>query len=182
MAGREDEAQAIVADVIVEGGREIRLGMLLPGQELGTELLMLAVQQLAAAKLVDGAPLRGGHQPGARVVGNARLGPPLERGDQRVLRQVLRQADVARHAREPGDEPGRLDAPYRVDGAVRVGRRFRHPTSIWRKRSTASLGPKSSSSNSWRTSISPSLPSRAGLGKRRAHSMASSFDFTWMMV
>src|SRR5207302_1639382 len=55
MAGREDEAQAIVADVIVEGGREIRLGMLLPGQQLGTELLMLAVQQLAAAKLVDGA-------------------------------------------------------------------------------------------------------------------------------
>src|SRR5438477_329367 len=65
MAGREDEAQAIVADVIVEGGREIRLGMLLPGQQLGTELLMLAVQQLAAAKLVDGAPLRGGHEPGA---------------------------------------------------------------------------------------------------------------------
>src|SRR5213083_2609193 len=77
MAGREDEAQAIVADVIVEGGREIRLGMLLPGQQLGTELLMLAVQQLAAAKLVDGAPLRGGHEPGAGVVGNARLGPAL---------------------------------------------------------------------------------------------------------
>src|SRR2546422_564423 len=57
-----------------------------------------------------------------------------------------------------------------------------HPTSILRKRSTASLGPKSSSSNSWRISISPSLSSRAGLGKRRAHSIASSFDFTWIMV
>jgi len=138
MAGREDEAQAIVADVIVECGRELRLGMLLPGQELGTELLMLAVQQLAAAKLVDGAPLRGGHQPGARVVGNARLGPPLERGDQRVLRQVLRQADVARQAREPGDEPGRLDAPHRVDGAMRVGRRHRL-ASFWAMRALTSF-------------------------------------------
>ena len=86
---------------------------------------MLAVQQLAAAKLVDGAPLRGGHEPGAGVVGNARLGPALERGDECVLRQVLRQADITGHAREPGDELGRLDAPHRVDGAVGIGRRHR---------------------------------------------------------
>src|SRR5271165_4819823 len=39
------------------------------------------------------------------------------------------------------------------------------PTPILRKRSTASLVGKSSSSNSCRTSISPSLPSTAGLGK-----------------
>src|SRR5918992_6187856 len=37
------------------------------------------------------------------------------------------------------------------------------PTPITRKRSTASLRPKSSSSNSWRTSISPSLLSTAGV-------------------
>lgn len=39
-------------------------------------------------------------------------------------------------------------------------------------RSTASLAPKSSSSNTWRTSISPSWK-----GTRRAHSSASSLDF-----
>ena len=64
-----------------------------------------------------------GHQPRAGIVGHARLRPLLERGDQRVLRQLLGEADVAHHAREPGDQLGRLDAPDRVDRAVYVGGR-----------------------------------------------------------
>src|SRR6184192_3079195 len=71
---------------------------------------------------------------------------------------------------------------HRPEVGVHRGEFLLHAMSILRKRSTASLSPKSSSSNSWRTSISPSLPSRAGLGKRRAHSIASSLDFTWMSV
>ena len=51
-----------------------------------------------------------------------------------------------------------------------------------RKRSTASLGPKSSSSYNWRSSISASAPSPTGLGKRLVHSSGSSRDFTWMIV
>lgn len=51
-----------------------------------------------------------------------------------------------------------------------------------RKRSIASLGPRSSSSYSWRTSISASAPSPTGLGKRLVHSSASSRDFTCMIV
>jgi len=51
-------------------------------------------------------------------------------------------------------------------------------SSIPRKRSTASLGSKSSSSNNWRISISPSASSPKGEGKRLAHSSASSLDFT----
>src|SRR5581483_1330415 len=51
----------------------------------------------------------------------ARGGPGFERGEKRVLRQLLGQADVAREAREAGDDPGRLDAPDRVDGAMGVG-------------------------------------------------------------
>ena len=50
--------------------------------------------------------LRRGHEPGARVVRDARLRPLLERGDERVLREILGQADVAHDAREAGDEPG----------------------------------------------------------------------------
>src|SRR5207244_13032830 len=46
--------------------------------------------------------------------------------------------------------------------------RLTHARSSLRKRSTASLGPKSSSSYSWRTSISPSV--RSALVKRRAYS------------
>ncbi len=49
---------------------------------------------------------------------------------------------------------------------------------ISRNRSSVSLGPNSSSSYSRRTSISASLPSPAGLGKRLVHSSASSGDFT----
>ena len=64
--------------------------------------------------------LRGGHEPGARVVRDARLRPLLERGDQRVLRELFGQADVAHDPRQAGDEPGRLDPPDRVDRAMGV--------------------------------------------------------------
>ena len=69
---------------------------------------------------------RRGHQPGARVAGNARLRPLLERRDQRILCEVFRDPDVANDAREAGDEPGRLDSPDRVDGAMGIGSRHRH--------------------------------------------------------
>src|SRR5262249_41127204 len=46
--------------------------------------------------------------------------------------------------------------------------------------STAALRSKSSSSKSWRISISPSLPSPCGPGARFAQPIASSFDFTWI--
>ena len=67
--------------------------------------------------------LRGGHEPGARVVRDARLRPLLERGDESVLRELLGEADVAHDPREAGDEPGRLDPPDRVDRAMGVGSR-----------------------------------------------------------
>ena len=69
--------------------------------------------------------LRGGHEPGARIVRDARLGPALERGDERVVRQVLGETDVAGDAREPGDELGGLDPPHGIDRAVRIGLRHR---------------------------------------------------------
>ena len=68
--------------------------------------------------MVDRPVLGGGHQPGTRVARHARLGPLLERGDERILREILGQADVAHDPRQPGDEPRRFDPPDRVDGAV----------------------------------------------------------------
>ena len=50
MAGREHEAQEVVADVVVERGVEIRRGRLLLGLELATELLVLALEQLVPAQ------------------------------------------------------------------------------------------------------------------------------------
>ena len=84
---------------------------------------MLALEQRVAAEEVDRAVLGGGHQPGARVVRDARLRPLLERGDESILRELLGEADVAHHPREPGDESGRLDPPDGVDRAMCVGSR-----------------------------------------------------------
>jgi hypothetical protein len=59
------------------------------------ELVLLACVQRRLAQPVKRTVLGGGHQPSARVVGHAGLGPVFERGDQRVLRQLFGQADVA---------------------------------------------------------------------------------------
>src|SRR6266849_1918323 len=79
MTGDEHKAQQVVTDVIVKRGFEIRHECLLPGIELTTKLLVLALEELAAAKEINGAMLGGGHEPGARVLRDARLRPLLER-------------------------------------------------------------------------------------------------------
>ncbi len=123
MTGGEDEAQQVVAHVIVERGVEIRHGHLLLRFELAAELLVLALEPLVSAEEIDGAMFRRGHEPGARVVRDARLRPLLERGDKSILRQLFGKADIAHDPRETGDEPGRFDPPDRVDGAMYVGSR-----------------------------------------------------------
>ena len=99
------------------------LGPLLPGLDLAAESLVLAFEQLVAAQVVDGAMLRGGHEPGARVVRDADCRPLLERGDEGILREFLGKTDVAHDPRETGDDPSRLDPPDRVDRAMCIGSR-----------------------------------------------------------
>ena len=195
MTGREHEAQEVVADVVVDRGVDIGLAHLLTYLELATQLLLLALEPRRSAQSVDRAVLCGGHEPGARVVRDARLRPLLECGDEGLLREVLGQADVADDPRETGDEPGRLDPPDRVDRAMGIGGRHGQRPCQWRRaanysfaaacsrmRSSWSLSsgvsssPKSAASNTWRISISASPSS--GLGQRLTHSIASSLDFT----
>ena len=73
MAGREDEAQQVVADVVVERRLQLRRRQPLPGLQLAAELLVLALGQLPPAQPVDGPVLGRGHEPGAGVVRDARL-------------------------------------------------------------------------------------------------------------
>ena len=68
------------------------------------------------------------HAPGLSGTPVAR--PLLERGDQRVLGQLLGQADVAHDPRQPGDEPRRLDPPDRLDRAVDIAGLRRHRYSL----------------------------------------------------
>src|SRR6185437_13217906 len=123
MTGREHEAQKVVAHVIVDRGVKIRYGHLLLDLKLVADLLMLALQPLVTAQEVDGTMFRGGHQPSARIVRDARLGPLLKRGDESILRELLGEANVAHDAREASDEPRRLDPPDRVDYAMCIGSR-----------------------------------------------------------
>src|SRR5260370_42252063 len=89
---------------------------------------MLALERLIPAKVMDRAVLRGGHEPGAWVVREARLRPLFEGSDESVLRQLLGKADVAHDARQTGDDPGRLNPPDRIDGSVCMGSRHGYPS------------------------------------------------------
>ena len=122
MAGNEDQPQQIVADRIVERVIEVRRMGILVDRQLAADLLVLALEHLVAAQMVEGAPPGGRHQPGARPLRHALARPLPERRDQRLLRELLRQADIADDARQPGNELRLLDAPDSVDRAMDGGR------------------------------------------------------------
>src|ERR1700733_4505363 len=105
MAGHENEPQQVVADVIVHCGFQTSHGGLLPGIDFASEFLVFTVKKFLSAEGIDGAMLRRGHEPGARIIRDARLWPTFESGDECVLCQIFRQTDVTHHARESGDEP-----------------------------------------------------------------------------
>jgi hypothetical protein len=72
----------------------------------------------AAAEEIDGAAFGGCGEPGRWIIGDARLRPLFEGGDECLLREVFGEADVTGEARESGDDVRRLDAPYGFDGAM----------------------------------------------------------------
>ena len=102
----------------VDRGLDVERG---PVVELAADLLVLVAGQRRVAHLIDRAPLADGHQPRAGISRNAGLGPPFQRGDERVVREILGGADVAGDPREPGDQPGGFNSPDGVDGAVDRG-------------------------------------------------------------
>src|SRR5713226_494293 len=122
MAGGEDEAQEIVADVVVDCCVEIRHGLFL-SLKLATEFLVLALEPRVSAEVIDGTMLGSGHKPGAWIVWDARLRPLLESSDESILCEILGSTDVAHDPRETGNEPRRLDSPDCVDGAMCIGGR-----------------------------------------------------------
>jgi hypothetical protein len=123
MTGGENEAQEVVADILVDRGIEIRRALSSTDLDLATQLLMLAFGELAPAKEIESAVLRRGHEPGARVVRDARCRPALKRGEECLLRQLLGQTNVAQDPGQAGDELRRFDPPDRVDRAMRIGGR-----------------------------------------------------------
>jgi|GEM_PF-2457739 len=115
VARREHEPQQVVGDRL-----PLVLRRLL---EVAGEDAVALVEPLPAAPGVDRLPLRDGREPGTRVVRDARLRPLRERVGDGVLREVLGEAEVARHPGEGRDDPRPLDAPDRGDPARDVGHR-----------------------------------------------------------
>ena len=95
VARREYEPQQVVSHIVVYRGVEVGRRSILFVAELIAELLVLAIEQLVPAELIDRAVFGRGHQPGSRIVRDARLWPLLEGRDQRVLREVFGQAHIA---------------------------------------------------------------------------------------
>lgn len=115
MAGDEDQAQEIVAHVIVDLSVKIRLGELLLNGEFPPQLLVLALEAGVPAQQINGPVFGRAHQPDAGIARHARLRPLLQRRDQRILRQILGDTNIAHNACEASDEPGRLYPPDCVD-------------------------------------------------------------------
>ena len=119
MAGDEDEAEEVVADGVVESGVEVGRG-LFEGFEFAGELFVFALGDGVAAEEIDGAAFGGGGEPCRGIIGDARLRPLFQGGDECFLREVFGEADVAGEAGESGDDAGGLDAPDGFDGAMRA--------------------------------------------------------------
>src|SRR2546421_57286 len=71
MAGREDQAEQIVADLIVDRLDQVGLGTDLALLQLAAEVLVFGVLHLAAAQVIDRAMLGGRHEPGPRIIRHA---------------------------------------------------------------------------------------------------------------
>ena len=124
MARGEDEPQQIVADIFVHRRFELARDLVLTLFELVSQLLVFAIEQLAATEVIDRTMFGGGHQPGAGIPRNSGFGPLLQRGHERVVRQIFGKADVAHDSRKACDDLRRFDAPDRIDRAVGVRSRM----------------------------------------------------------
>src|SRR5258708_2963047 len=99
VAGDEDEAENVVAEVLlvggVEFGFEICHGGFLLGVEFAAEFFVFALEKFAAAKMVDSAVLGGGHEPGAGIVRDARGGALFQGGGPSGPRRAFGQGRIA---------------------------------------------------------------------------------------
>ena len=113
----EDQPQHVVIDAVgIPAGVDVDLGFQLAGQR-GVPI----VEAVLAAPLVDGLALGDRRQPGAGVARHARLRPLRQRVDERLLRQVFGEADIADRPGQRRDDLGGLHPPHRVDGLAQIG-------------------------------------------------------------
>src|SRR5580704_411359 len=104
MTGGEQQPQDIVAELIVN--RAVVIRHLLLTFMLVSEFLVLPLQELFPAQVIDGAMLRDRRKPRTWAIGDARRRPFLKRNDERVLRKLFGQAEVTDNPSDAGDDSG----------------------------------------------------------------------------
>ncbi len=123
MARGEDETQHVIIDHLIQRVlQRVSEPLLLPLQLAGN-LFMLWDEHAAATQRIDRAPFRRRHQPCAGIVRDAFLGPDFEGGHERILRQLLGDADIVSDARNRGDEACGLDLPHGLNGLRYIAHR-----------------------------------------------------------
>ncbi len=128
MARGEDEPQDVVIDHLIERAlQRISKPLLLPLQVAG-DLLVLLYEHAAAPQRIDRAPLRRRHQPCPGPVRDACFGPDVEGSRERILRQLLGNADVVGDASNRGDEACGLDLPNGLDRLMDVAHAYETPS------------------------------------------------------
>jgi hypothetical protein len=118
MARGKDKPQYVIVDYLIERLVHSLSQPLLLRLKLASDFFMLLSEHLPAPQTVDRAPLRRGHQPWGGIFRNTFFGPPLERRNERVLGQLLRNADIASDAGNRGDKPRGFDLPHRLNRPV----------------------------------------------------------------
>ena len=119
VAAREDQSESVVRDrhrflrVTRFDRGQLRLDHRLPSQPL-----RLLPEAPTAAEPIDRAIARRRRDPGGRVVRDAPFRPALERGDERLLDDLLGEVEVAEDADERRDRPPLLFAEQAVDDLV----------------------------------------------------------------
>jgi len=111
MTRDEHQPQQVIADV-VEHRFEVRGAW---GIVVATDLGVLALEHLRALQMIERSILRGRDEPRGWVVGDPRGRPGLERGDERILRELLGHADVTHHPRDDRDDLRPLESDDRLD-------------------------------------------------------------------
>ena len=126
MTGGEDQAQQLVADIVVHGRLDRRDAGLVLFRKVAADLGVLAREHPVAPQSVDGPALGRSVQPGAGIGRNPGSRPIRQGRDEGILRQLLGQAHVAHHPGQAGDEPCPLDPEDRLDRSVGFGCRHSH--------------------------------------------------------
>ena len=98
-------------------------------REVGGQRREPILEPLRSADLVDGLASAGRDQPGARSIGHPVDGPPRRGLDERVLRRILGDAEVADVAHERGHQPWPLRAEDVGDTHLVVGGQI-HPVTV----------------------------------------------------